>query len=76
MELAAKYPTMVKKMVLVASTIDKGYPTYSVNGITGEKSAFTSAEDMANDIAIGAGLEIFKANDKKDNERISSWSFI
>ncbi|MGI6782206.1 MAG: alpha/beta fold hydrolase [Acholeplasmataceae bacterium] len=64
MELAAAHPALVEKLVLVASTTHKGYPTYSVNGLTGEKSAFKSAEDMANDIAIGAGLEIFKANDR------------
>ncbi|MGI6787741.1 MAG: alpha/beta hydrolase [Acholeplasmataceae bacterium] len=65
MKLAATHPTLVEKLVLVASTTHKGYPTLSVNAMTGEKTPFASAEDMANDVAIGAGLQIFLTDDRK-----------
>ena len=51
MELAANYPRLVKKLVLIASTTHKGYPVYKKdakgNQLVGE--CYASPEEMAKD---------------------------
>ena len=77
MELAAHYPDLVDKLVLINSTTHKGYPIFKKDAqfqvLPGQ--VYRDAEEMANDpVQVKPLLDAFKQNNKAFIQQVFEWT--